>query len=220
MEKITIYAGLEYQLIRRKNMKRIIISIKDGILHVSAPYNVSILKINQFVVQSKDAIEVMRERQKIKAEYKDGGVFKYLGKNYLIKVEDSSSCTCTIHGDYIFVHNQDIKKCLQIFMKQELYRVVMSIVNTYPLYRNQTIFIPEVVIKDLKSMYGVCYYNKDRIGISLRMIHEPIWVIEYVVVHELAHFIHQNHSKDFYSLIKEKLPNYKEAITYLKNGGY
>ena len=223
MEKITISkAEVEYYLIRKKNMKRIILKIKDNKIMVSAPYLIPIKNINQFVLNSKEQIEIIKEHKKkhVKVEYIDGGIFKYLGNVYIINLVNNNCCHAEIINDKLFVYHSDIEKTIKHFMKKELYKIVISLVEKYSLkIKDQVALAPTVIIKDLSSMYGVCYFNKNKIGISTMMIHEPFWVIEYVVVHELIHFVHQNHSKLFYQAVFEQFPLYKEAIQYLKQGG-
>ena len=220
MEKIVINNHLNYYLIRKQHMKRMILRLKEEDIVVSAPSYIPIKQINQFVETSQDKIEQMREKKKIKIQYQDGGIAKILGTTYHIKLINQNRYLCELKDEYLYVYHSNIEKCVKKFLKLQLYDIVMVMIKKYPLTLRQHQFIPELKIKELKSMHGVCYYHKDCIAISLMMIHEPLWVIEYVVVHELAHFIHQNHSKDFYHTVKNLLPNYKDAITYLKKGGY
>ena len=44
--------------------------------------------------------------------------------------------------------------------------------------------------------------------------------IEYVIVHEMCHMVHKNHSKEFWNLVQKICPNYKEEDLYLKEKGY
>lgn len=48
----------------------------------------------------------------------------------------------------------------------------------------------------------------------------PEWVLDYIIVHELCHLIHFNHSKDFWNEVRKYIPNYEEAILWLKVNGY
>ena len=47
-----------------------------------------------------------------------------------------------------------------------------------------------------------------------------IEAIDYILVHEFSHLVHMNHSKDFYKLVKEIMPNYKEEEKWLKDNSY
>ena len=72
-----------------------------------------------------------------------------------------------------------------------------------------------VHITSAKTRYGSCS-SKNSINFSLYLMTKNESFIDYVVVHELAHIVHHNHSKDFYKLIEEILPDYKERIKKFK----
>ena len=72
-----------------------------------------------------------------------------------------------------------------------------------------------VTITGARTRFGSCS-GKNRICFSWRVMQYPSQAIDYVVVHELAHIKHKNHSKEFYSLIEKYLPDYKEREKLLK----
>lgn len=73
-----------------------------------------------------------------------------------------------------------------------------------------------IKITSAKTRFGSCS-PKNSLNFSLYLMLYPIEAIDYVVVHELAHIKHKNHSKQFYSLIETVLPDYKKRISILKN---
>lgn len=73
-------------------------------------------------------------------------------------------------------------------------------------------------VKFLKSSWGICYSNKS-ITINAKLLMAPKYVLEYVVFHEMVHLVHMNHSKKFWHLVNEHLPNYKNAKIWLKSHG-
>ena len=70
-------------------------------------------------------------------------------------------------------------------------------------------------ITSAKTRFGSCNCRGD-ICYSYRLLFYPIEVQEYVVVHELSHLLHMDHSKDFYKTIESVLPDYKKRASYLK----
>ena len=68
---------------------------------------------------------------------------------------------------------------------------------------------PEVKIRDMKSRWGSCTPAKNSITLNRKLIHYPFEFIEYVVLHEFVHFIQPNHSKAFYNIIENYMPDYK-----------
>lgn len=71
-------------------------------------------------------------------------------------------------------------------------------------------------ITSAKTRLGSCS-SKGRICFSYLLMQYPSQVIDYVIVHELAHLKHLNHGKEFYSLIAQYLPDYKERIRLMKS---
>lgn len=75
-----------------------------------------------------------------------------------------------------------------------------------------------VKITSAKTRFGSCS-AKNSLCFSLYLMRYPKKFIEYVVVHELAHTVHHNHSKSFYELVSKYMPDYKERLKLSKNGG-
>ena len=69
------------------------------------------------------------------------------------------------------------------------------------------------------SRWGSCQHSKGKIALSTRLTLCPLWVIDAVIVHELCHLVHNNHSKAFWALLDEKYPRYHEADRWIKEHG-
>lgn len=78
---------------------------------------------------------------------------------------------------------------------------------------------PIILYKDMKSKYGYCAYKSNKIVLSKRLIHLPLYLIDYVIIHEICHFKQHNHQKSFYLEVSKYYPNYKQAIKDLKKYG-
>lgn len=76
----------------------------------------------------------------------------------------------------------------------------------------------QVRIKPLKTAWGICYSNGN-ISLNIKLIKADPKIIDYVIIHELCHLIHHNHSKEFWNELKKYYPDYKEAKIVLKNEG-
>ena len=79
----------------------------------------------------------------------------------------------------------------------------------YPLFSEVCKTKPQVKVKLMKSRWGVCFISKNTIVLNKRLTHFPIEAIEYVVLHEYAHFIYPNHQKDFHTLMTRLMPDYR-----------
>jgi predicted metal-dependent hydrolase len=79
--------------------------------------------------------------------------------------------------------------------------------------------IKNVRLKYNQSNWGSCS-SKGNINLSTRLLFAPQDVIDYVIIHELAHFLEMNHSPRFWKIIAEAMPNYKAKELWLKNNGH
>ncbi|MBQ6149326.1 MAG: M48 family metallopeptidase, partial [Oscillospiraceae bacterium] len=76
--------------------------------------------------------------------------------------------------------------------------------------------MPELKARIMTSRWGVCYTRKNSICISSYLIHYPEECLEYIMIHEMTHFIVPNHSKRFYRIVSSRMPDYKKALEKLK----
>ncbi|NPA72859.1 MAG: M48 family metallopeptidase [Gammaproteobacteria bacterium] len=75
-----------------------------------------------------------------------------------------------------------------------------------------------MTVKGYKSRWGSCYPD-GRIQFNWRLMQAPTWVIDYVIVHELCHLVHANHSADFWALVQKHYPKTAEAKAYIRQSG-
>lgn len=74
-------------------------------------------------------------------------------------------------------------------------------------------------VADQKTRWGSCSSN-GVLSFNWRLMLAPPRVLDYVVVHELCHLTHMNHSKNFWSMVESVYPNYKEYENWLKENGH
>lgn len=82
--------------------------------------------------------------------------------------------------------------------------------EVYPAFIPYGIARPKLRIRTMKSCWGSCLVNKGIITLNRKLLMKHRECIEYVVVHELCHFIHPNHSKEFYKFMEQFMPDWKE----------
>ena len=69
----------------------------------------------------------------------------------------------------------------------------------------------------MKSKWGVCNVTKGIITLNLELIKLDLKYLDYVIIHELSHLIHPNHSPKFWSLVSKYIPDYKKYRKEMKN---
>ncbi|MFI3326751.1 MAG: SprT family zinc-dependent metalloprotease [Clostridia bacterium] len=104
-----------------------------------------------------------------------------------------------------FLDNREVReKALRIFTE--------IIDEIYPIFNTMGITYPVLKIRTMKSKWGSCIPSKNQITLNTKLIEYDYKFIEYVVLHEFCHFIHPNHSKDFYKLVEKLMPDYKTRL--------
>lgn len=76
---------------------------------------------------------------------------------------------------------------------------------------------PRLKIFSMRRAWGRCYYTKGLITMNLHLVKTPDPCIDYIVLHELCHFVVHNHSREFYRLVEQFMPSWREADLLLKN---
>lgn len=216
-----------YEIIRSKR-KTISIEIKkDQSVLVRSPQNISKNTIRQMVYEKADWIrngqEEMEKRQENqqRASYQEGELFFYKGKKYTLHIiEDKTLRTPVVAaaGEYLTIR----------VLKEREALVRDSLLTWYYKKAGETIkervawYEGEVErkgrrisIKDQKTRWGSCS-SQGNLNFNWRLILVPPPLLDYVVVHELCHFKHMNHSHLFWKEVEAVLPDYGERRKQLK----
>ncbi|WP_250675449.1 SprT family zinc-dependent metalloprotease [Paraclostridium ghonii] len=221
---------ISFNIIYRKR-KTTSLEIKpDGTINVLAPNgldkNFIISKVNEkseWIIKKLD--ELKEKNDKIQQKhYEDGDIFLYLGKEYKLKIIEDISLVgykVNLEGEFLIVrvntNNKElIKNVLKSWYGDETLRLSKERIDYYKSYFNDN--VSEIKIKDQKTRWASCTY-KNEILFNLRCAMAPIEIIDYIVVHEMCHMEHRNHSKYFYLAIERILPDYKNRIKWLKENG-
>jgi len=97
-----------------------------------------------------------------------------------------------------------------VVTEEDIHKLERNVDNLVKKYIGLTGLYPNKVrIRNIKSAWGTCSSNKN-ITISLRLINKSDDAIEYVVLHEICHLKHMNHSKEFWDLVEKHMPEYKK----------
>jgi Predicted metal-dependent hydrolase len=216
---------ISYQL-TRKRVKNVNLRIKqDGQVLVSANTCVPVAFIDDFIRQKQDFIlsalakyEEKRElHPDIPKQYVSGESYVLLGRNLTLKVEEAQTEEVYADGSYIFlkVRNKENFRRKEILMTKWLkeYQTAVFqklILQTYERFRKYDVPFPTLKVRTMKSRWGSCQPQKGIITLNSRLIEAPKTSVEYVVLHEFAHFIHPNHSKAFWDFVTMMMPDWKE----------
>ena len=196
-------------VIKRKNNKNTYIRIKNGQIYVTTNYFATKSYIKKLLDENKKTLRKMINNDKEKEEYQSK--FYYLGHSYDIIIVPTFDIE--IMDDRIFVKSEEylnkwLKKQTEIIFKQRLYLI-------YNLF-SEDIPYPNLKIRKMKTRWGVCNRKNNNVTLNSELIKYGYSQIDYVIIHELSHFVHFNHSKDFWTLVSKYCPDYKKVRKSLK----
>lgn len=228
------YNGEEIEYVLTKS-KRKTVGIKitnDGEVMVSAPLRASDKAVEGIVLKKAkwimEKLKVVKENQnKIKSkEFINGRTISLLGKEYELSLEEAviRGASVKFNGSIFLVRvnssltaegkQQFIKDVLTLWMRKKAKEVFEERTKQYA---NMLKLYPKrITIKEQKTLWGSCS-SKDNINFNWRLILAPIEVLDYVVVHELCHLKHRNHSKDYWDFVEGAMPDYEERRQWLKD---
>lgn len=138
--------------------------------------------------------------------------FYYLGKIYDIVIAPSFD-QIELSDNKIYVSDNKsldkwILKQMQLVFKQRLE-------YNYNLFEENIPF-PNLKIRNMKTRWGVCNRKNITVTLNSSLIKESIDKIDYVIIHELSHLVHFDHSKAFWSVVEKYCPNYKSIRKDMK----
>lgn len=202
--------GIEYPVeVIRKNNKNTYIRIQDGRIVVSTNYWVTKKQILSILGRNEASIHKMITKCQQKKEKREK--FTYLGKYYDIIMMPTDSVEIVNHTIYTTGEEQ-LQKWYQSQMQKifaEYYQICyQKFEEKIPFYR--------LKIRKMKTRWGVCNRKSKTITLNSELLHYDIDAIVYVIIHELSHLIHFNHSTEFWKTVAKYCPNYKEMKKLLK----
>lgn len=211
--------------LERKPVKNLNLRIRrDGIVLVSANQTVSCAEIDRFVrSRSKYVLAALQKFKNVvwlnpqPKKFVSGETFYLLGRSLRLKVSCAEKNSIDSDEAYIYLSVRDssdygIKSWIvRCFMDQRCKVVFAGVMDElYPLVGKYGVKRPEMKIRTLRSRWGSCLVHKGVITLNRRLICAPRCCIEYVMLHELCHFLHPNHSVKFYALLSALMPDWKE----------
>jgi len=212
----------EYKLTRTKR-KTIAIYIRDGFVEVRAPYKKSISEINRFVKLKEkwiadhlaDKNEQIKQRESFTLTY--GDKVQFLGKSFPIKGKPGDMAGFDVLSFYM---PPDLSPEDIMYFCRTTYRKLAEsylVDRTYDLIDEMEMDVNPSAIKitNARASWGSCTSWKN-INFAWRLVMADADVIDYVIVHELAHMIEPNHSKRFWAVVESYIPDYKERKARLK----
>ena len=197
---------------------------RDRSVVVRAPLGTSRERIEEFVQAKKRWIfEKQSHPQKYRPpraikEFVSGESVLYLGRSYRLNVRDAEEELVKLDGKFFVCgpRHVDLKKCFKEWFVERARLTIPPRVELYA--KNMDAAYNRIMISDMKYRWGSCTPNKN-LNFNWRLIRAPMHVVDYVVVHELAHVLEHNHSPRFWQHIRTQVPKFEACKDWLRRHG-
>ena len=221
------------KIIRSKRKSIALVVSADATLMVRAPMKTSLEYIKDLIGRKSSWIHKKRDwvlknggLSKVK-EFTDGEKFLYLGKNYKLKIESRENIKLAdslyfpekslddgrLKSDFKGSPKSDFSRAKIIeWYKQKAKEKITERANLYSRLTGWK--FKSISIRNVETRWGSCG-AKGSLNFSWKLIMAPTDVIDYVVVHELAHTVEKNHSAKFWDKVRAVLPDYKTRRKWL-----
>ncbi len=227
---------IEVNIIRSKRTTACLRILPDGMVEVRGPRLMSESFVHKFVEEKADWIiqkrqEVAEHQSKKRIHtYQSGDVFLYLGKEYVLTLVAAGRKRVELvtakEGDIDAKHRlvlyttsfepQKIEKQLKEWCKDQATEYIANRVAYFAQKIPGT--HTGIVMENRKGRWGSCS-SKGELTFNWRLILAPPEIIDYVVVHELCHLKHMDHSLAYWKAVGSILPDYKIRRAWLKDNG-
>lgn len=192
----------------------------EGNVQITAPLNTPMELIlekvkpkSKWVIQQQKSFELFRPFAKDKL-FTPGETHRYLGRQYKLTIEKKEKGYTKISLAKGLMHiettKDEVEPIITKFYKSKadivFPELLEKLVKEFPIFQAFEIALSH---KFLKKRWGSCATD-GKILLNTELIKASKICIEYVIIHELCHLIHPNHSKEFYNLLTDLLPNWKK----------
>ena len=218
---------LNYQIVRSPKRKKLTITVeRDRSIVVHAPTAATDEAIRR-VVNSKrqwlfDKVnhpQKYRDRPHVPGkEVINGEAVLYLGRDYTVEIKETASGGVEFSRRFLIPAAQQ-KKRREVLKQWYLNYAKETVLPRVTRFAAELgVSIGEAKIMDNRYRWGSCTV-KDNVNFNWRLIKAPMFVIDYVIVHELAHLMEANHTPRFWNIVRAKAPYTEKARVWLKEHG-
>lgn len=149
-------------------------------------------------------------------QIRNGFSISYLGEDLIFSITESDKPLVYKKGRILHVCVPDINNQGELFRHFDSWwrKDSLAFINTqfeklYPIIQKYEIEKPKIVLRKMKTLWGSCSPNRGIITFNQYLTKARPACVEYVVLHELVHFLYPNHSKQFYNFLSNYMPDWK-----------
>lgn len=215
----------DYRVVYSNRKTLSIIVERDRSLLVRAPRGMSVEEIEQLVNEKKLWIyEKIRHPQKYppmpaKKEFVTGETVLYLGRNYRLEITDENIEGIQFDSRF-YVPRRQKSRVSELFQAWYMERAQEKLLPRIRRFaESMGAAYNHLLISNLRYRWASCT-PRNNLNFNWRIIKAPMYVIDYLIVHELAHLLEPNHTTRFWNIIAVQIPEYEKPKKWLRDYGH
>jgi len=217
-------------VVKRKKVKNVNLNIKpDMTIEVTANDRVPLDFICDFVktkgawiLKNVKTFKDVQPYRQSEREYVSGETFKYLGKQYRLRVIQEEEEKVKYFRGFIYLYvkntenvNRKAKLVNEWYREKAQKTFHESLDKMFPLVQKYGVEKPNIDLRSMKARWGSALTDKKTILLNTELIKAPKYCIDYVVLHELIHFKYNDHSDNFYKMLYSLMPDWEKRKAIL-----
>lgn len=216
---------ISYQIVQSKRARRMRITVSSGGVTVTLPYGLKVIEAERMIQQN--AGWILEQLKRVSKKMAAGSrlpvdVVLLRGKPYKIEIIEETQRASRIHisegREKLLARvpagsKQSPRSLVEPWLKQQARKEIETVVNDQAARMN--LRVNSISIRDQRTRWGSCS-SKGNLSFNWRLVMAPPAVLEYVVIHELAHMRQPNHSPAFWNVVAQYAPNYQIQRQWLR----
>ena len=206
-----------------KEMKKVRLKVfPSGEIRLSAPTDTPEVWIEEYLhdktpwIEEKLDLFVKTKAIEKEEHYSSGASTRILGRQLMVEIHSSNKKQIVVEDGilkiYTFENDQTRIDCqVNNWWQQSSRRYFQGIVNhLYPIIEKHGVEKPKICVKKMSTLWGSCIRKRSTININYYLYKANAPCIEYVILHEMIHFLYPHHDKDFYDLLTIHMPDWQD----------
>lgn len=207
--------------VEQKNIKNLHLSVfpPDGRVHISAPESMEMDRVRLYALSKltwiREQVAYMKAQEReTPRQFLSGESHYFLGERYLMQiVEKEAAPEVKINHKTITLQvrpNASLEKRIEVYerwSREELRLVSEKLIRKWKKVIG--VECKEFGIKKMKTKWGTCISQSQRIWLNLELARKPVSCVEYIIVHELIHLIERSHNSYFMALMDKHMPKWE-----------
>ena len=198
---------------------------RDGSVSVLVPESMddaqveALLKQYEYRIHKYQAKRQLLNEAAVIREAVNGQAFLYLGRNYYLQFSPEVD-QVVFRGRYLYAppaSNDDLREMFRVFYRNRGLDYIVPRVQRFA--ESMGVQVDTVAIIELKNRWASCSVKRPKVNFHWKVMMAPGSVVNYLIVHELAHLKHRRHDASFWNEVDRVLPDYQKQVAWLKQYG-